>query len=128
MALNKPWIEATEEQLRRLPGALGVYEIGDAAGTVLYIGFAGGRSRFGLRGEIAAKLAPESPNPVTAGGRFFRYEVNQMYLTRYVELLERHLGATGDLPPGNKQPGEYIPTLGRAGIIAAPRTPSMHGG
>ena len=47
MALNKPWIEATEENLRRLPGALGVYEIGDAAGTVLYIGFAGGRSRFG---------------------------------------------------------------------------------
>ncbi|MER3421155.1 MAG: hypothetical protein C4290_11820 [Chloroflexota bacterium] len=127
MALNKPWIEATEEHLRRLPGALGVYEIGDAAGTVLYIGFAGGRSRF-LRGEIAAKLAPESPNPVTAGGRFLRYEVNQMYLTRYVELLEQHLGATGDLPPGNKQPGEYIPTLGRAGITAASSMPSTHGG
>lgn len=125
MALKKPWTEATEENLRRLPGALGVYEIGDAAGAVLYIGFAGGRSRYGLRGEIAARLALDGPNPVTAGGRLFRYEVNQMYLTRYVELLEQHLGATGDLPPGNKQPGEYIPTLGRAGIAAAPST---HGG
>jgi hypothetical protein len=112
MPLTKPWLEATDESVRRIPGTLGVYEIGDADGEILYIGFAGGRSRIGLRGEIERRLAP--------GGRRFRYEVNLMYLTRYIELLERHEAATGALPPENLRPGEYVP--GHIRRAAARRT------
>lgn len=114
MPLRKPWLIPSEESLHRTPGALGVYEIGNDAGEVVYIGFAGGRSRYGLRGEIARHLDPDGTNQVTGteGGKF-RYEVNMMYMTRYIELLERHRDLLGDLPPGNRQPDEYVPRLGR---------------
>ena len=115
MPLKKPWLDCTAETLRRTPATLGVYEIGDVDGTVIYIGFAGGRSRFGLRGDIGDRLAADGPNAVVAArGRSFRYEVNMMYLTRYIELLEQHHAGAGDLPPGNREPGVYVPRLGRA--------------
>jgi len=44
-----------------------------------------------------------------------------MYLTRYVELLERQLQTGEDLPAWNRQPGEYVPTLRR------PRQAAAHG-
>lgn len=120
MALQKPWQPYNEADARALPGALGVFEVGDAEGNVLYIGMAGGRSRFGLRSGISACFSPDCPNAALRGlARAYRYEVNQIYITRYVELLERHLHATGDLPPGNQEPGEYVPTLGNAGRGAA---------
>lgn len=115
MPLKKPWQDATPRNLARTPGALGVYEIGDPGGSLLYIGFAGGRSRFGLRGEISSRVEPDAPEAPSAasGAAKFRYEVNQMYLTRYVELLERELEASGALPPRNLLPGEYIPSMVR---------------
>lgn len=113
MPLTKPWTDATPENLQRAPAALGVYEIGDADGTLLYIGFAGGRSRFGLRGEITERAGWAGSDAAGVGAVKFRYEVNQMYLTRYVELLERELKAGGALPPRNLLPGEYIPSMVR---------------
>jgi hypothetical protein len=118
MPLTKPWQDATPENLGRAPAALGVYEIGDAHGTLLYIGFAGGRSRYGLRGEITNRIGRDDPNAADAGGTKFRYEVNQMYLTRYVELLEREVKASGSLPPRNLLPGEYIPSTVRRAHVA----------
>lgn len=82
MPLHKPWTAYDAEAARRIPGSLGVYQIADAAGSVLLTGYAGGRSRFGLRGEIAAAFTSAD----LAGARLFRYEVNQMYLTRWKEL------------------------------------------
>lgn len=112
MALNKPWQEYDPAQARRITGALGVYELGDAAGNVVYIGFAGGKSRFGLRGEIVARLANPSGNAELDGkASKFRYEVNMMYLTRFVELLEKHQDATGAIPAANAMAGEYVPTV-----------------
>lgn len=103
MPLTKPWQTFDPADTRRLPGATGVFELAAADGHVLYVGFAGGKSRFGLRGEIAARMArlPEAC--------MFRFEVNTMYLTRYVELLETYLAANGDLPAANHAHGEYIP-------------------
>ena len=51
MRIKKPWT-AWDDALdyRRLPGAMGVYELADADHRTLYIGKAGGRSPFGLRG------------------------------------------------------------------------------
>ena len=100
MALNKLWNDFDPAALKRLPVVTGVFELGDAAGEVVYIGFAGGKTLFGIREEITARL------PV--GGRY-RYEVNMMYMTRFVELLEMHQDATGRIPKGNVAPGEYVP-------------------
>lgn len=78
--MTKPWIDLTEENVARLPGQTGVFQIGDAAGEVVETGFAGGRSRFGLRSEIGERLA------ALGSGHRFRYEVTMQYSSRYSEL------------------------------------------
>ncbi len=112
MALNKAWQEYDPATSVGLPATLGVYELGDAGGNILYIGFAGGKSLFGLRGEILARAnkAAATAMPVSK----FRYEINMMYLTRFVELLEKHQDATGTLPSANTMPGEYVPKVVQA--------------
>lgn len=101
LELDKPWKPRADAQA--LPGHMGVFELGDDAGAVVFVGYAGGRSRFGLRGEICEALARL---PDAAG---FRYEVTTAYLTRYQELLMAHRAASGALPPGNGP----VPGLGR---------------
>ena len=91
--LDKPWRPCVD--LESLPGHMGVYELGNEAGEVIFVGYAGGRSRFGLRGEIEAATARFGD----AAG--FRYEVTTAYLTRYQELLMAHQALSGALPAGN---------------------------
>jgi hypothetical protein len=93
--LEKPWLDLTPDTVRRLPGQLGVYQVADGEGRVLYIGYAGGRSLFGLRSELERALAER------AGAQRFRYEVNMQYLSRWEELLMLHVADHGALPPGN---------------------------
>ena len=95
--MEKPWIELTVEAVRALPGQLGVYQLADSEGRVVHIGFAGGRSLFGLRSEIERALR-ERP----AGAMRFRTEVNQQYTTRYQELLMLHVADHGSLPVVNQ--------------------------
>ncbi len=102
--LAKPWIVLAAEAVRALPGQLGVFELGDGEGNVLQIGYAGGRSLFGLRSAI------EAAGQRQRGARQFRYEVTMQYLTRYQELLMLHLADHGTLPEGNRE--EKL-TLGR---------------
>lgn len=99
--LDKPWLSL--DAAAGLPGQLGVFELADEAGKVRYIGYAGGRSRFGLRSEVsaAADRIPEA--------RRFRVEVTTAYLTRHQELLMAHQADQGTLPPHN----EPQPRLGR---------------
>ena len=101
--MTKTWRALEASEVARLPGQLGVYQVGDRAGEVLFIGVAGGRSRFGLRGELDAELARRGP------GFRFRVEVNTQYHTRYRELLMLHRADHGALPPENDPP----PGLGR---------------
>ena len=101
--MTKPWRSLDEGEVASLPGQLGVYQVAAAGGAVLFIGFAGGRSRFGLRGELEAELARRGP------GLRFRVEVNTQYHTRYRELLMLHRADHGVLPPENEAP----PGLGR---------------
>ncbi len=98
--LDKDWIDLNAEAVARLPGQLGVYEVADRRGVVVYIGFAGGRSRFGLRGEVESWLGRAER---------FRFEVNMQYTTRYRELLMAHQADHGRLPAENTDP----PSLGR---------------
>lgn len=94
--LDKPWIPLTEDNVVKLTGHLGVYQLANAAGEIVYIGVAGGRSLFGLKGELLEKLhAP----PV--GASQFRYEVNMAYRTRYAELLQAYHADHGCLPRSN---------------------------
>ncbi|HYD07720.1 MAG TPA: hypothetical protein VEC60_18435 [Reyranella sp.] len=105
LRLDKPWQPLTAETAARLPGQLGVYQVADAGGSVLYIGQAGARSPFGLRSELQRELAERGD------GCQFRVEVNQQYRTRWFELLMVHKADHGSLPPDNaKNPP---PNLGR---------------
>jgi hypothetical protein len=95
--MTKPWLELVPAAVKALPGQLGVYQLADKAGAVTYIGFAGGRSLYGLRGELERALR-ERPG----GAVQFRCEVNQQYTTRYLELLMLHVADHGGLPLGNQ--------------------------
>lgn len=102
--LSKPWCELTADKVARLGAELGVYQLADGAGRVIRIGYAGGRSLFGLRGELQAALA-------AGGATKFRTEVTASYLSRYEELLMVHVADFGSLPQGNA--AETVRRLGR---------------
>ena len=105
LRLDKPWRPLTTEEATRLPGQLGVYQIADAKGAVLFIGQAGARSPFGLRSELQREARERG------AGHQFRVEVNQQYRTRWFELLMVYQADHGCLPPDNaKNPP---PNLGR---------------
>ena len=94
--MTKRWQPLTTEQAKRLSGNLGVYQLANDAGEVLYIGAATGLSLFGLRGEVMAKAdAPPT------GATQFRVEVNTAYRTRHGELLAAHMFDHGVLPLAN---------------------------
>jgi hypothetical protein len=85
----------TTEAVKATPAQVGVYEIAESAGRVLVIGYAGGRSLFGLRGELARELGERGP------GLLFRWEATSTYFSRQDELLMLHLAEQGSVPPGN---------------------------
>lgn len=95
--MTKPWLPLDEAHIKALPGQLGVYELADDAGNIVAIGFAGGRSLFGLRGELEKLLAAPP-----SGASQFRCEVNTQYQTRFRELLMVYQADHGTLPPLNQ--------------------------
>jgi hypothetical protein len=105
LRLDKAWQKLTPEAAALLPGQLGVYQVADAQGTIVYIGQAGARSAFGLRSELQREASERGP------GHQFRVEVNQQYRTRWFELLMVHQADHGSLPPDNAK--DRPPALGR---------------
>lgn len=94
--LDKPWTRLTQDNIAGLTGHLGVYQLADDTGEIVYIGMAGGRSLQGIRGALSEALhAPP------AGATQFRCEVNMAYHTRYLELLQAYRYDHGRLPIGN---------------------------
>ncbi len=116
MPIRKPWTQFSAEAIRAIPAVVGVYEIADADGRLLYIGQAGGRERFGLRSRIASHFDGSDGNPVLRErGAQFRWESNQQYTSKRLEMLmqfQRDEGA--QWPPGNAA-GDWqdTPQLGR---------------
>ena len=104
--MTKPWVPLAPDAVKKLSGQLGVYQLADAKGHVVFVGFAGGRSLFGLRGEVE-KALQDPPS----GAAQFRVEVNQQYTTSYQELLMLHVHDHGAVPAGNL--GKPLPRLGR---------------
>ena len=100
---TKPWRTIDAALLAALPGQLGVFELADASGDVIFIGRAGSASLFGLRSEIAQRAAE------VADARSLRLEITTAYHTRYLELLMAHRADHGALPRCNAP----MPSLGR---------------
>ena len=105
LRLEKPWMDLTAENVARLPGQLGVYQVAAADGQIEHIGYAGARELFGLRSALERELRQHP-----AGARF-RVEVNTQYQSRWRELLMLHVLDHGALPPGNQT--DRPATLGR---------------
>lgn len=102
MAIRKPWQVLEADSLRRISGQLGVFELGNEQGAVIYVGIADARSLFGLKGELESRIGT-APR--------FRFEVTTMYSTRSQELLMQHYAEHGDYPTMNEP--EEIRGLGR---------------
>lgn len=98
LRLTKAWTPLTVENAARLSGQLGVYELANAGGETVAIGFAGGRALFGLRSELTG-LAETPPHGATQ----FRVEVNSQYQTRFRELLMVYQADHGHLPSVNAE-------------------------
>jgi len=107
--LDKPWIEFSKESIDRVTGHLGVYQLANAGKEIIYIGIAGARTRFGLRGELQKWL--ELDDIATS---FFRLEVTMAYKTRHVELLQTFLHDFKRLPLANKNMN--VTSLGRLNV------------
>lgn len=91
--LVKPFQALTPENIEPIQGQLGVYQLADANGDIFYIGYAGGRSLFGLHGELKGEMKEQGDNEIQ-----FRCEVNMQYISRYKELLMLHKVDFGELP------------------------------
>ncbi|HLC41494.1 MAG TPA: hypothetical protein VJO34_07675 [Methylomirabilota bacterium] len=111
--IRMPWTEFDPTNTKSISGSNGVYEVADEQGGVIYVGYAGGKDLFGIRGKIMQHFSSDEPNPVIrARARRYHYEVTSMWLSRWVEILGRHredLG--GRLPEGNETSDEPIPRL-----------------
>ncbi len=100
--MDKPWQPLEAQALTPIGGQTGVYELGDNAGNVVYIGTANSRSLFGLKGELENRLGTASQ---------FRFEITTAYTTRQRELLMAHFADHGRYPE-QSQPHETR-SLGR---------------
>lgn len=94
--LDKPWQPLNAGAIALIAGHLGVYQLADAAGEIVYIGVADARSLFGLKGELQ-KVMTDPPGGATQ----FRVEVNMAYRTRHVELLQAYWSDHDALPKAN---------------------------
>jgi CTP:molybdopterin cytidylyltransferase MocA len=94
--LDKPW-RSLDEAFAKLRGNMGVFQLADEAGEVIYIGFAGGRSRYGLGGQVR-ELTAQIPQATQV-----RWEVTTAYQSRFRELLAVHQADHGTLPKYNTE-------------------------
>ncbi len=99
------WLPLDEEHVAGVGGHMGVYELASPGEVIVFIGYAGGRSVFGLRGELRDHLAALGRQDLS-----FRYEITTAYLSRYKELLMVHVADHGSVPIENLT---SAPELGR---------------
>lgn len=92
--LTKPWLPLTTT-IPKLGGQLGVFQLADKNEEIIYIGYAGGKSLFGLRSAVT-KAASENPDATK-----IRTEITSAYLSRYRELLMVYKADFKQLPPNN---------------------------
>ncbi len=103
LRLHKPWIELSSVVTDDLPAQLGVFQLGDPAGDVIYIGYGGGNETFGLRTAIEREVARIGPDATRV-----RWELTHGYLSRWEELMMVHR-FDHDRPPAASH-ADAIPT------------------
>lgn len=108
LEMRGSWTPLTIAAAEALPGCPGVYELAEQDGRVVRIAYAGGRSLFGLRGELAEAARAHSERNLR-----FRAEQNMQYISRWRELLMVHRRRHGTLPDEN--PPEDAAGLGYLG-------------
>jgi hypothetical protein len=112
MPIDKPWLLYDDLVPKQLPGTVGVYELGDSNGEVIFVGYAGGRSHFGIRGALVDHRSQAETNPaILARVDRFRYEVTTNYLIRHLELLSRFQEDHQKLPEANEPSRASLPPL-----------------
>ncbi|MGC2486059.1 MAG: hypothetical protein WA359_07445 [Acidimicrobiales bacterium] len=94
--MNSPWLDFNASEVAAIGGYLGVYEVRTRDGEIVRIGYAGGLSQFGLRGELENLLARYGNGFVQ-----LRVEITSSYLSRYQELVAVHLNDHGRMPCDN---------------------------
>jgi hypothetical protein len=92
------WTPLDAAHIAEVGGYMGVYQLRSPDGELVFVGYAGGRSVFGLRGELADALAAAPDRALT-----FRFEITTSYLSRYQELLMAHAAEHGSLPIDNPE-------------------------
>lgn len=100
LAIRSPWSELSDIAVAALHANPGVYELADASGETLLIGYAGGKSLFGLRGEVGKYIG----DPKAA---MFRVEQNMQYISRWKELLMVFRSQEGVLPVMNPAEDDF---------------------
>lgn len=90
--IGKPWLRATPAELAAAPVGTGIYEVRDASGITIDIGYAGAREPFGLRSVLTA-IADAAEERIE-----FRYESHVQYMSRYVELVLDYKNRHGSVP------------------------------
>ena len=65
--MTKPWQALSAEQVGKIASHMGVYQLADSNDEVVYIGYAGGASPFGLRGCLLSHLNAENSVGVQVG-------------------------------------------------------------
>ena len=90
--LEKPWRKLVQEELGSVHGQMGVFQLANADHEIIFIGFAGGRSLFGLKGELQEHLGSADS---------FRLEITTAYKTGHQERLMVHLAGHGHYPALN---------------------------
>ena len=93
--LLKKWVPI-EAATERLKGNMGVFQVADDLEEVIYIGYAGSKSHFGLRGEVIS-ISEEITEAV-----FVRWEITTGYWSRFKELMMLHQFDYGRSPQKNK--------------------------
>ena len=99
------WTQLTAETARAAGGYLGTYRLRNGEGEIVYIGYAGSRAAFGLRGLLEEHLR-SATEPL-----WFAADITSSYLTRYQELLMLHRFDHGGLPRDNREDVDRIGRL-----------------
>lgn len=89
--LDKPWLPVADVDAV-LKGHLGVFQLADADDQIILIGYAGGKSLFGLKGEVSQAIEQH------AEAVAFRVEITSSYLSRFRELMMVHIADHGEPP------------------------------
>ena len=94
LRMTKPWHPGDQAQVI-LKGHMGVFQLADDQQQVRYIGYAGGKSLFGLKGEVTQALDEFTQ------AKYFRVEITTSYLSRFRELMMVHIADFGAAPQLN---------------------------